>query len=88
MIMRFADDFVCAFQYHDDMKRFYSVLDKRLEKFYLELSSEKISVIQFRRFEMENSKVFTFVGFEYRRGLSRTGKPLVDNHMYQYYDTV
>jgi hypothetical protein len=77
MIMRFADDFVCAFRHHDDMKRFYRVLDKRLGKFNLELSSEKTSVIRFGRFETEKSKVFTFLGFEYRWGLSRTGKPLV-----------
>lgn len=77
MLMRFADDFVCAFQYHDDMKRLHSVLGKRLGKFNLELSSEKTSIIRFSRFETENSKVFTFLGFEYRWGLSRTGKPLV-----------
>ena len=77
MLMRFADDFVCAFQYHDDMKSFFNDLGKRLEKFKLELSSEKTSVIRFSRFETENSKVFTFLGFEYRWSLSRTGKPLV-----------
>ena len=77
MLMRFADDFVCAFRYHDDMKRFYDVLGKRLGKFTLELSSEKTSVIRFSRFQTEKSKVFTFLGFEYRWGLSRSGKPLV-----------
>ncbi len=78
MIMRFADDFVCAFQYHDDMKRFYNVLDKRLGKFMLELSPEKTSVIRFSRFRTgKESELFTFLGFEYRWGLSRTGKPLV-----------
>ena len=77
MLMRFADDFICAFQYHDDMKRFYDVLGKRLGKFKLELSMEKTCVIRFTRFETKKSKVFTFLGFEYRWGLSRTGKPLV-----------
>ena len=77
MLIRFADDFICAFQYHDDMKRFYDVLGKRLGKFKLELSMEKTCVIRFTRFETKKSKVFTFLGFEYRWGLSRTGKPLV-----------
>ena len=35
MMIRFADDFVCAFQYHEDMEQFYKVLDKRLGKFKL-----------------------------------------------------
>jgi len=77
MLMRYADDFVCAFQYQTDMRNFFSVLGKRLEKFNLQLSSEKTSAIRFSRFVTENSKVFTFLGFEYRWGLSRTGKPLV-----------
>ena len=75
--MRFADDFGCCFQYRDDMIRFYKVLGKRLEKFKLELSAEKTSVIRFSRFERSVRKAFTFLGFEYRWGLSRTGKPLV-----------
>lgn len=77
MLIRFADDFVCAFQYHDDMKRFYDDLGKRLGKFKLELSMEKTSIIRFTRFETEKSKVFTFLGFEYRWCRSRSGKPLV-----------
>lgn len=76
-LIRFADDFICAFQYHDDMQRFYDVLGKRLGKFKLELSVEKTCVIRFTRFETKKSRVFTFLGFEYRWDLSRTGKPLV-----------
>lgn len=78
LLTRYADDFVCAFQYRDDMKRFYDVLGKRLGKFKLELSSEKTRVICFTRFETVKSETFTFLGFEYRWGLSRTGKPLVN----------
>ena len=53
------------------------VLGKRLGKFKLELSVEKTKVIKFTRFETENNKSFTFLGFEFRWGLSRAGKPLV-----------
>jgi hypothetical protein len=53
------------------------VLDKRLGKFELELSQEKTRKIKFTRFETENNNSFTFLGFEYRWGVGRTGKPLV-----------
>jgi hypothetical protein len=53
------------------------VLDKRLDKFELELSQEKTRKIKFTRFETENNNSFTFLGFEYRWGVGRTGKPLV-----------
>ena len=77
MLMRFADDFICCFQYREDERRFSKVLGKRLGKFALELSSEKTQVIRITRFETENNNSFTFLGFEFRWGLSRTGKPLM-----------
>jgi len=77
MLMRFADDFVCCFQYREDERRFSKVLGKRLGKFELELSAEKTQVIKFTRFETENNNGFTFLGFEFRWGLSRAGKPLM-----------
>jgi len=77
MLMRFADDFVCCFQYREDERRVSNVLGKRLGKFALELSVEKTHVIKFTRFETEKSNSFTFLGFEYRWGKSRKGKPLV-----------
>ena len=43
----------------------------------LELSAEKTQVIKFTRFETENGESFTFLGFEFRWGKSRKGKPLV-----------
>ncbi len=77
MLTRFADDFVCCFQYRDDERRFCRVLGKRLGKFELELAAEKTQVIKFTRFETENNNAFTFLGFEFRWGRSRVGKPLV-----------
>ena len=35
-MIRYADDYVCAFQYKSDAKRFYRAMPKRLEKFNLE----------------------------------------------------
>jgi len=77
MLMRFADDFVCCFQYHQDVQRFYKALGKRLGKFKLELSAAKTRVVKFTRFETEDNESFIFLGFEYRWRLSRAGKPLV-----------
>jgi len=77
MLMRFADDFVCCFQYREDEQRLSNALGTRLGKFGLELSAEKTQVIKFTRFETENNNSFTFLGFEFRWGLSRTGKPLM-----------
>lgn len=77
MLMRFADDFVCCFQYREDERRVSMELGTRLGKFDLELSVEKTQVIKFTRFETENSESFTFLGFEFRWEKSRKGKPLV-----------
>jgi hypothetical protein len=40
-LIRYADDFVCAFEKEEDAKRFYEALGERLRKFNLELSAEK-----------------------------------------------
>jgi RNA-directed DNA polymerase len=77
MMIRFADDYICCFQYHRDLQKLRRTIDERLAKFNLELSKEKTRVIEFTRFETENSDSFTFLGFEYRWELSREGKPLV-----------
>ena len=77
MLIRFADDYVCCFQYHRDLRRFHQEIDGRLGKFNLELSKEKTRTIRFTRFITRNSETFTFLGFEYRWERSRQGKPLV-----------
>jgi RNA-directed DNA polymerase len=77
LIMRFADDFVCCFQYYEDLRRFNNVLARRLKKFNLELSGSKTRIIRFTRFETKKGRSFTFLGFEYRWDMSRKGKPIV-----------
>ncbi len=72
-----ATHLVCAFQYRDDAERFYKVLGKRLEKFGLSLAEEKTRIIRFSRFQMKDNKIFDFLGFEYRWGHDRRGRPLV-----------
>ena len=76
-LIRYADDFVCAFEREGDAERFYQVLGKRLEKFGLELSAEKTRVIAFDRGQPKQES-FEFLGFEFRWGQDRQGKAHVE----------
>ena len=77
-LIRYADDFVCAFEKEEDARRFYGVLGKRLGKFGLELSAEKTQIIPFSAKASSGKTSFNFLGFEFRRGKDRLGKPHVD----------
>jgi RNA-directed DNA polymerase len=80
-IIRFADDFVCCFQYRDDAEKFYAGLKERLSKFNLEVAAEKSKIIEFGRFAENNlakkgqtPDKFDFLGFTHYCGKSKTGK--------------
>jgi RNA-directed DNA polymerase len=75
-LYRYADDFICAFRFKDDVEEFYTILVKRLNKFGLSLSSDKTRIIRFSRFEKETN-YFEFLGFEFRWGTSRKGKDMI-----------
>jgi len=70
-VVRFADDFVCCFQYKEDAERFYAALILRLEKFKLSVAAEKTKIIEFGRFAESDRKkrgerkpeTFDFLGF-------------------------
>lgn len=76
-IIRYADDFVCAFEQKQDAEMFYQALSKRLGKFGLEIAPEKTKIVPFSRIRLSQSKRFDFLGFEYRWGISRKGKPQI-----------
>lgn len=76
-LIRYADDFVCAFEKQEDAQRFYEALGKRLGKFGLELSEEKTRVIPFSPTIRSDKTNFDFLGFEFRWGKDRAGKPNV-----------
>jgi len=76
-LIRYADDFVCAFEKQEDAQRFYEALGKRLGKFGLELSSEKTRIIPFSPTSRPGKTSFNFLGFEFRWGRDRAGKPHV-----------
>ncbi|MCP4700364.1 MAG: group II intron reverse transcriptase/maturase, partial [Gammaproteobacteria bacterium] len=73
-LCRFADDFVCAFQYETDAQRFYDALGKRLGKFGLETAEEKTNLIRFGRFDKGVRPYFVFLGFEFKQGQNRWGR--------------
>ena len=74
-LMRYADDFVCAFQYQEDAEEFYQELGQRLGKFGLGLSADKTRVIPFGQYHDLGRTSFDFLGFEFRWGKDRAGKP-------------
>ncbi len=64
-MVRYADDWVCAFQYEADALRFYRTLPKRLGKFGLDVADEKTRCLPFSRHRLRKGERFTFLGFEF-----------------------
>jgi group II intron reverse transcriptase/maturase len=77
-LIRYADDFVCAFAKEADARRFHEALMARMKKFNLELSVEKTHIIPFSPTGQEGSTPFNFLGFEFRWGKDRAGKPHIE----------
>jgi group II intron reverse transcriptase/maturase len=81
-LVRYADDFICAFQHESDARRFQEVLPKRLARYSLQLAEEKTKLIQFGRYAQWDSTqsgngtpdTFDFLGFTHYCGHSRAGK--------------
>lgn len=78
ILIRYADDFVCAFQFKEDAKRFYQEqLPTRLARFSLELAPDKTRLLRFSRFHIQKGESFEFLGFEFRWGRNRHYQPQV-----------
>lgn len=73
-LIRYADDYVCAFEYEEDARCFHQTMEKRLAKFGLDLSTEKTRVISFSQHRSPGKTSFDFLGFEFRWGKDRQGK--------------
>jgi RNA-directed DNA polymerase len=76
-LIRYADDFVCAFEYEVEAQRFYNTLGSRLAKFGLTLAAAKTRTIAFSQGDNLGQTSFDFLGFEFRWGHDRAGKPQV-----------
>ncbi len=81
-MVRYADDFVCCFQYEEDARAFYRALIPRLAKFSLEVADEKTRIFAFGRKAEENSRqqgggkpdTFDFLGFTHYCSKGRKGQ--------------
>jgi RNA-directed DNA polymerase len=73
-LIRYADDYICAFEHREEAERFYAALGPRLEKFGLTLAPEKTRVLPFSRQPSPGRNSFEFLGFEFRWGQDRAGK--------------
>ncbi len=76
-LIRYADDFVCGFAYRYEAQRFLGQLQKRLNKFGLEVAPDKTQMLRFGRGGGPHNGRFDFLGFEFYWRLSRRGRPLV-----------
>jgi group II intron reverse transcriptase/maturase len=81
-IVRYADDFVCCFQYQSEAREFFQSLKCRLKKFNLEIAEDKTKIIPFGRFAEKDAKqkgnskpaTFDFLGFTHYCSKSKQGK--------------
>ena len=81
-LIRYADDFICTFEFEDDAKRFQEVLVKRLGRYSLELAPDKTKLLRFGRFADRDAKrlgegspgTFDFLGFTHYCGHSRANR--------------
>jgi len=85
-MVRYADDFVIVVQYKKEATKIRNLLEKRLDKFELELSAKKTRTIEFGRYAKENAKKkgkkpdsFDFLSFTHycdktRRGYFKVGR--------------
>jgi RNA-directed DNA polymerase len=76
-LCRFADDFVCAFQYEKDAQRFYKALIQRLARFGLEVAEDKTQIIEFSQRKTWVKTKFDFLGFEFRWCVNRWSYPVL-----------
>ena len=85
IVVRYADDWIAGFQYHDDAERFQRAVAERLDRFGLKLHPDKTRLIEFGRFARENRRrrkqgkphTFDFLGFTHCCGQTRKGQFMV-----------
>ncbi|GJM63252.1 hypothetical protein PEDI_38040 [Persicobacter diffluens] len=76
-IVRYADDFVLGFDNASDADRVMRVLQKRFEKFNLELHPDKTKIINLKSERGEGERGFDFLGFTHFLSASRNGKMIL-----------
>ena len=72
-MVRYADDFVCLFQYENEAQKFYQMMIERLRKFGLEIAEDKSRILPFGRYK-GTKESFDFLGFTHLNGKSHWGR--------------
>lgn len=72
-MVRYADDFVCMFQYENEAHKFYELLKERLKKFGLEIAEDKSKIMPYGKFK-GTKESFDFLGFTHYNAKSHWGK--------------
>lgn len=75
MLVRYADDFVVAFQFRSEARAFYQELPQRLKQFNLDVAPEKTHLKRFSRFHPNRKHSFQFLGFEFYWSVDAKGEP-------------
>lgn len=76
-LIRYADDFVAAFEYRHEAEAFEKELRTRLAKFGLEVAADKTKTLRFGQNGGPHNGRFDFLGFEFYWEPDRKGKPNV-----------
>jgi len=67
ILVRYADDFVCAFQYRREAQKFYQAMPRQLQNDSLDVAEEKTRILRFSRFHPGLRNRFGLLGFELKR---------------------
>ena len=76
-MVRYADDFICCFEYQEDAERFYGQLQERLAQFNLEIAQEKSRILPFGKNTPKGGGkpgTFDFLGFTHYCSTSKKGR--------------
>jgi len=76
-MIRYADDFVAAFEHRHEAEAFERDLKARLAKFGLQLAADKTTTLRFGRNGGPHNGRFDFLGFEFYWEADRKGRPNV-----------
>lgn len=82
IFVRYADDWIAGFQFHDDARRMQREVGERLERFGLKLHAHKTRLIEFGRYARRDRarraqgkpQTFDFLGFTHCCASTRKGK--------------
>src|SRR5437867_8233543 len=76
-LFRFADDFVCCFDYRHEAEAFEAALAERMQQFGLELAADETKRIRFGPWGGRHNGRFDFLGIEFSWGRGHRGQPTI-----------